>query len=247
MRGYSRKLISKIEKTLCAGHFKPEEAAARNMRLVTGSEGEHLKLYWLVDEDDGVIADAKFEVIGPAVLIGAAESACELLIHKNYDQARRISADVIDREMGGCPKEHSSLLNRIIDAIDAAAEQCSDIPFAETYTATPMPHDFESGGGYPGWKELGHKEKIAVLEVVIEKEIRPYIELDAGGIQIVELSDDYQLKIAYQGACTTCYSSIGSTLNAIEQLLQTKVDPAIRVIPDLSQLQLASHDPNALT
>ena len=65
------------------------------MRLAEGksgtlAEGNALVLYWLVDKDDGIIVDARFQVYGQSVLIGAAETTCDLLIGKNYDQAKRI-------------------------------------------------------------------------------------------------------------------------------------------------------------
>ena len=57
------------------------------MRLVIGkegrcSDGNAVCLYLLVDENDGVIADARFQASGQSALIGAAEAACELLIRR---------------------------------------------------------------------------------------------------------------------------------------------------------------------
>jgi NifU-like protein len=89
---------------------------------------------------------------------------------------------------------------------------------------------------YPNWEELSNKQQITVIEEVIATDIRPYIELDAGGIEIVDLKGK-DLFIAYKGNCTTCYSSIGSTLQAIQQILSAKIHPQIRVIPDSSFLQ----------
>jgi NifU-like protein len=96
--------------------------------------------------------------------------------------------------------------------------------------------DLAATGPYPGWKELPTKEKIALIEEIIDKEIRPYIELDAGGIQILNLIDEKELIIAYQGACTSCHSATGATLNAIAQILQARIDPELIVTPDLSLL-----------
>lgn len=244
---YSKKLNSKIEQPRCSGWFTKDEAEARLMRMVEGKEGKiadgnAISLFWLVDKDDGIIVDAKFQVYGQSALIGAAEAACELLVGKNYDQARRISADLIDKQVRdrsdtpAFPKETYPHLNLILEAIDKAAEQCTDIPFADSYVAPPVPTDMGEviPGGYPGWKELTLKKKIAVIEQVLDQDIRPYIALDAGGVSVLNLLNDKELVIAYQGSCTSCYSSIGTTLSYIQQVLRAKVSADLVVVPDLS-------------
>ncbi|MCP4265610.1 MAG: NifU family protein, partial [Candidatus Brocadiaceae bacterium] len=64
----------------------------------------------------------------------------------------------------------------------------------------------------------------------IDKEIRPYIELDAGGIQIHELKD-FELFISYEGACTSCHAATGSTLSAIQNILKSRIHPDLFVTP----------------
>ncbi|MFS8564013.1 MAG: iron-sulfur cluster assembly scaffold protein [Rhabdochlamydiaceae bacterium] len=105
---YSKKLLSRIEHPKFMGYFTPQEATARQLRLVQGREGEPsqghiLEIYLLVDENDGVIADVKFQAFGTSALIGAAEAASDILVGKNYDQAKRISADLIDRQFRDKP------------------------------------------------------------------------------------------------------------------------------------------------
>lgn len=242
---YSKKLAAKIELARYSGFFTKEEAEARMLRFVEGKEGNIEEgncviLYWLVDKDDGIISDAKFQAYGQSVLIGAAEAICELLIGKNYDQARRVSAELIDKhfrdrsEVPAFPKETYPHLNLILEAIDHAADQCTDIPFADTYVSTPIPSEIGEvlPGGYPGWLELPLKKKIAVIEQVLDQDVRPYIALDAGGVSVLNLLNDKELVIAYQGSCTSCYSSIGTTLSYIQQIVRAKVHPDITVIPD---------------
>lgn len=245
---YSKKLIRKIENPRHGGFFSHEEARERGMRLAIGKQG-NLKhgnvvgLYLLVDESDGVIADAKFQAFGPSALIGAAEAACEVLIRKNYDQVRRLRADLIDKqvrdknESAAFPKEAYPCLNLVLDAIEQAAQQCLDIPFTEAHVPTPLEAKGADGEGYPDWKMLSREQKIAVIEEVISTEIRPYIELDAGGVQIVDLVNDRELMISYEGACTSCHSATGATLNAIQEILRAKVDKNLLVVPDISFAQ----------
>jgi NifU-like protein len=242
---YSKKLSTKIEKARCAGIFTKEEAEARDVRLAKGSEGSFadgnlICLYWLVDKDDGIIIDSRFQVYGQSGLIGAAEVVCELLIGKNYDQARRISTELIDKQvrdrsdLPAFPKEAYPLLNLILTAVEAACDQCMDIPFADTYLSPPLPANIGeevSGSGYPGWIDLPLKKKIAVIEQVLDQDVRPYIALDAGGVTVLNLLNDKELLISYQGNCTSCYSSIGATLSYIQQTIRAKVHSDIVVIP----------------
>jgi NifU-like protein len=243
---YSKKLISRIDNPYCVGLFTKEDAEARGMRLAEAysgsiSDGNGVHLFWLVDKDDGVIVDAKFQVFGQTALIGAAEVASELLIGKNYIQAKRISADLVDKQVqdktddAAFPRETYPHLNLVLEAIELCADQCLDLPVSETFLSTPVPVDMADAlpGGYPGWKDLGLKKKLAVIEEVLNKDIRPYIELDAGGVTVLNLIEDKELIISYQGSCTTCYSSIGTTLSYIQQVIRAKVHPDITVVPDM--------------
>lgn len=247
---YSKKLIAKIEKPRCAGFFTKEETEERTMRLAIGQEGEikdgnAVRIYWLIDPDDGIIVDAKFQAYGQSALIGAAEAACELAIGKNYDQARRIGADLLDKqvrdksEIAAFPKEAYPHLNLVLSAMDHAAEQCMDIPLPISYAAPPAPLEIGEvlEGGYPGWPELSQPQKLGLIEEVLSRDVRPYIELDAGGIEVLDLINNREVIIAYQGSCTSCFSATGTTLSYIQQVLKAKVHPDLVVIPDLSNFQ----------
>ncbi|HSX04708.1 MAG TPA: NifU family protein, partial [Rhabdochlamydiaceae bacterium] len=79
-------------------------------------------------------------------------------------------------------------------------------------------------------------QKLSVIKEVVAKEIQPYIELDAGGVEVLKIENN-QVHIAYSGSCTSCYSATGATLEAIQQLLRAKVYPELTVIPDMSFLK----------
>ena len=227
------------------------------MRLATGDagaieEGNAIRLFLLVDEEDGVIADAKFQVYGQSALIAAGDVICELLIRKNYDQARRLSSDLIDKQLRdrkdqpAFPEETFAHLNLSISAIDDAADKCMDIPLSDAYVAPPMSgNDINPSEAreFPGWDTLNEKQQISVIEEVIASDIRPYIELDAGGIEILHFLKGRELIIAYKGSCTSCHSATGATLSAIQQILRMKVHPEIVVVPDMSFLTANQQKP----
>ncbi len=243
---YSKKLQERILKPRNVGFFTKEESEERGVRLAeaeegTVDEGNVVRLYWLVDKEDGVIVDAKFQVFGQTALIGAAEAACEACIGKNYDQASRLSTELIDRELRdkqdkpAFPNETFPHLNLALEAIETAAQQCTDIPLPTSYVAMPTPSqsDGPTGEAYPGWDELPLKKKIAVIETVLDADVRPYIALDAGGVEVINLLNDREVIISYQGSCTSCYSAVGTTLSYIQQTLKNKVHPDIKVTPDI--------------
>lgn len=244
---YSKKLAAKLEKLRCAGIFTPEESEARAVKLAQGSAGELedgnlVRLFWLVDKEDGSIIDAKFQAFGQTALLAAAEICCELVIGKNYDQAKRITTTLIDQQVRdrsdvpAFPQETYPHISLVLEAIAQAAEQCEELPLAANYVAPPVP--IEMGeireGGYPGWDTMSKAERIEVIEQVLNQDIRPYIALDAGGVEVRDLINDTELLIAYQGSCTSCYSSIGTTLSYIQQMLRGKVHPSLKVTPEIT-------------
>lgn len=241
--GYSRKLDQKIRFPSHRGTFGQEAVVGKNLRLVTGEageidEGNFVRLYLLVDRDDGMIVDGKFLAYGQTALIGAADALLDLVPGKNYDQAKRISADLIDKELRdradtpAFPKETYPHLNLVLFALDEAAEECSDLPLPLHYMAPPAPREIGEvlEGGYPGWDGLAMKEKVAIINDVLDREVRPYIALDGGGVELVELVKN-EMIIDYQGNCTSCFSAVGATLSYIQQVIRAKVHPDLNVIP----------------
>lgn len=239
---FSKKLKRAIAYPESSGFFTEEYAKSHGMRLVIGKEernGKKVALYWLVDEADGIIADAKFQALGGPSLIGACEMACRIVLRKNHDQASRISADFIEKELRDkrdIPAFSESCnedLNLIVSAMDHAVHQCLDIPFTHKYDETPI-HLMEGEipeGGIAEWDQFTKEKQIRILEEVIDKEIRPYIELDAGGIEVRDLNGS-ELTVFFSGSCSSCYSATGSTLSAIQQILQQRIHPEITVVPE---------------
>lgn len=244
---YSNLLKERILNPRNVGVFKENTGALQEMRVVTGKgerDGNLVIFSIVVDETDGIIADAKFTSFGETSVIGAADAACEVLLRKNYDQARRLTADLIDRKLRdftnipAFPKSADADINLILSAIEEAAEKCMDIPLKDPSETPPVPEENTSEGGHPNWHLFSRDEKLDHIKEVIRDEIQPYIELDAGGIEVSAFNDEREVIIAYQGACTTCPSSTGATLDAIQQILRSRLSPSLEVKPDLSLLKL---------
>lgn len=231
--------ILRLLRAIADSAFKPrapskEEAAQKGMRLAIGQsgsvkEGRAATCYLFVDESDGAIADCKFDIFGPAEMHLPAEAAARLVLRKTYVYAQRLSAEIVEKAMKG----KSYFVNYILDAVDDAASQCMDIPIDEMHVAPQaMAVEVAADSEYPHWNEASNEEKRAIVEEVIARDIRPYIELDAGGIEIFKIEHP-NIHISYKGACTTCHSSTGATLDAIQNILRTKIAAELAVIPEL--------------
>lgn len=235
----SKKLREKLDRLRFVGSFTEELALEKGMRFVSSQE-KGLRLDWLVDESDGVIADAKFQAYGRVGLIAAAEIASELALRKSYPQVSRITCDLIDqhvrdqKEVPAFPKNCDPELNLVLSVIDQQVQKCSDIPFNESYDMTPIDTDFgEIPGGIPGFLEFPKEKKVKIIQEVIANEIRPYIELDAGGVNLLDFFETGEVIISYEGSCTSCHASTGSTLTAIQKILRARVHPSLFVTPKL--------------
>lgn len=238
---YAPKLTAKILNPRSSGVI---EETPEGMRLVTEEMGSHaegafIKLTILIDLDDGQIADAKYVAFGESALIGALEVMCELLLRKNYDQAKRISADLIDKHVQGKSKKASfppevySQINFALGVLEAALEKCNDIALPEGYIATPVNLDDLEEGELPDWEALNEDERLSTIRAVIQNDIQPYVELDDGGVAVTEMKGDLNVLIKYSGTCTSCYAATGSTLSAIQAILRKRVHPELVVTPDI--------------
>ena len=241
----SKKLQSRMLAPQNIGFYTQEEAKERGMRLVIcKKEEEHFKVafFCLVDEGDGVIAEARFQVKGSSFLVGIGDMACEAILRKNYDQVHRLRSELLDKPlqdkngMSAIPDEAYPCVELVLKALQEIEPQCSDISLSPSYVTPNMDASLQ-GSLYPDWDSFALEQKLAAINQVIEEDILPYIELDAGGVKVLELKDGREVIIAYEGSCTSCYSATGATLNAIQQILRSKIHPDLTVTPDMSFLQ----------
>lgn len=241
--GYSKKLQNYILNPRSSGFFTSEDAKSCALRLIVGEAGDAscgnwIRNYWLVDPNDGILVDAKYQVYGESILIGLAEALSGLIVGKNYDQAARIHIEVIDHALrdkndkSAFPTDALEHVSLITEALKICAQKCMDIPISQNYVAPPAPGEPMEGEGYPGFDDLTLTQKIAVIDQVLDQDVRPYIEMDAGGVEVIGLQKN-TLTIAYQGNCNGCFSATGATLSFIQKVIQAKVDPKLIVTPNL--------------
>lgn len=248
---YSQKLQNHAKKPSHVGFFTAQNAM--NVRCVIGKEGSldegrFLKLYLLVEEESGMILEAKFQAFGPPDLIALADTLCEMLPKKTYLQASRMSVDLLDKRLRDSssqesfPRSSDYNANFVFFALFEACRLCLDIVIADPYAKSPVVGDSIVAGQSIHqnlWMSYTLDEKLTAIREVITADIEPYIALDEGGVEVTELKNDLEVIVQYTGSCTSCFSSIGATLNAIQQILRDKVHPQLIVTPDMSVLHLS--------
>jgi NifU-like protein len=79
----------------------------------------------------------------------------------------------------------------------------------------------------PAGRPMTNIQKIAKIQEVIEKEIRPILQQDNGDVELVDV-DGNRVLVALRGMCTSCPSS-ALTRSGIETKLQELVDPRLFV------------------
>ena len=66
-------------------------------------------------------------------------------------------------------------------------------------------------------------------------EIRPYLQTDGGDISLVEVTDDYTVKVKLSGACETCHVSMMTLKNGVEIAVKNAV-PKVKKVVEVSSL-----------
>jgi Fe-S cluster biogenesis protein NfuA len=75
---------------------------------------------------------------------------------------------------------------------------------------------------------MSKEQIVAKVEKSIEV-IRPFLQNDGGDISLVEVTDDYVVKVKLHGACGSCPYSIMTLKNGVEQAI-------IRDVPEIKEV-----------
>ena len=73
------------------------------------------------------------------------------------------------------------------------------------------------------------KEKILIIEAVLDQAIRPALANDGGGVEVLGIEGNV-INVHYQGACGTCPSSTTGTLSYIETFLKDTLHRDLSVV-----------------
>jgi NifU-like protein len=92
------------------------------------TRGDALRLSLKIDGKDERIVEARFQNFGTGLPIASSSFLCEQIIGKRLDEALKISAEDLDRELEGLPELRNRQPVLILDALDAAARKFRNQP-----------------------------------------------------------------------------------------------------------------------
>ncbi len=76
---------------------------------------------------------------------------------------------------------------------------------------------------------MANKEEITKKVNASIEIIRPYLQNDGGDISLVEITDDFTVKVKLLGACGSCPYSLMTLKNGVEQTIRRDV-PEIKEV-----------------
>jgi Fe-S cluster biogenesis protein NfuA len=71
--------------------------------------------------------------------------------------------------------------------------------------------------------------EVQQIEEVLDRTVRPYLQGDGGDLDVLAY-EGKRVVVSYAGACGTCPSSAAGTLDAIQSVLRSEIDPEIEVV-----------------
>ncbi|BAZ40730.1 Fe-S cluster assembly protein NifU [Calothrix sp. NIES-4101] len=120
---------------------------------------------------------------------------------------------------GGC----GSCLATIDDIIESVQKEATT---AKTVNNTS--NSINATGESAAPRPLTNVQKIALIQKVLDEEVRPVLIADGGDVELYDVDGDI-IKVILQGACGSCSSSTATLKIAIEARLRERVSPNIVV------------------
>ncbi|BAB73412.1 MULTISPECIES: Fe-S cluster assembly protein NifU [Nostocaceae] len=77
-------------------------------------------------------------------------------------------------------------------------------------------------------RPLTNVQKIALIQKVLDEEVRPVLIADGGDVELYDVDGDI-VKVVLQGACGSCSSSTATLKIAIESRLRDRINPSLVV------------------
>jgi NifU-like protein len=235
------------------GEIKDADAVGEVGSIICG---DALKLYLKVDKDTGKIIDARFQTFGCASAIASSSALTEMVKGMSVDEAMKVSNQDIADYLGGLPNEkmHCSVMGR--EALEAAILnykgegpppelkgklvcECFEVT-EETIRRVAIENHLTTVEEITNYtnvkpteipaapKKLTNLQRIALIQDVLEKEIRPRLQADGGDLELIDI-EGHNVTVALRAMCAGC--PMGDiTVKGIEDKLRELVDDAITVL-----------------
>jgi NifU-like protein len=220
----SAPVLARLAALRYAGELTSTDAVAHGCTLLRAEHGAEVApdriVLTLLTDSGGLVHDARFASPATGELRAAYDVMCQLIIGRLLIDAAMVSPRQVDDYL-----RQGALSTALTLSLDA------DTPFyvlgkaAQQVTAAAKPVALIAG--LP-WTEIGLFEKVRRIEQVLDVHVRPALASDGGGMDLVDLKED-QLFVQYQGACGSCSSSIGGTLQFVQDSLNNHLATSLKV------------------
>ena len=209
------------------GAFTDADAQAQGCTLVTTEHGaqdaaDHIALALLLDPA-GVVKGARFTTKATGDLLATYDVMCELAVGKPLVEAAAISPVAVDaflRQGATTPAIPLALeADQPFYVLRKAAERAKPTTVLATKANAAAEREFAACGLF---------EKVKRIELALDQHVRPALASDGGGLDLVDLQGNL-LYVQYHGACGSCSSSVGGTLQFIQDSLNNNLGTRLTV------------------
>ncbi|MEA5578282.1 Fe-S cluster assembly protein NifU [Anabaena sp. UHCC 0451] len=159
-------------------------------------------------------------------LICTCFSITDTKIRKAVAQNNLLSAEQVTNYVkagGGCGSCLAKIDDIIREVKQETAKQTLNTKGAKTTTEIPSSM-FNEGQQRP----LTNVQKIALIQKVLDEEVRPVLIADGGDVELYDVEGD-KIKVILKGACGSCSSSTATLKVAIEARLRDRISKEIIV------------------
>ncbi|BAT52741.1 Fe-S cluster assembly protein NifU [Nostoc sp. NIES-3756] len=161
------------------------------------------------DDDEGALVCTCFSV--------SENKVRRVVIENNLTTAEQVTNYI--KAGGGC----GSCLVKIDDIIKDVKEK-NAVTNLNTKSVNLTKEIANSGQKRP----LTNVQKIALIQKVLDEEVRPVLIADGGDVELYDVDGDI-VKVVLQGACGSCSSSTATLKIAIEARLRDRINPSLVV------------------
>lgn len=249
-RKFSRKIESLAASPRHRGAFFTEDATSKDLALVT-AKYKDIKVYWLVDPQSDLIYDAKFFSYGGPVSMAMGEILSSLVRGMKVDTACETPIEEIesllrdnDSAEPNAPATAQPMEIAFANLPMLLATARESYPSAKALALASLQLKQSSSSlraersAYESlteadnaWLAKPKQEQLDLVEMVLNNDIRPGLNMDGGDLQVLDLEDGRKLSVRYEGACGSCGSSVGATLSFIEDTMRRQLFGGMQVTP----------------
>jgi NifU-like protein len=219
------------------------EADDKGLALVE-SKVQSLKIYVLVDPDSDKAIEARFFTYGGPVFTALAETFCERAQGSVIDSFTLITPAVLEEALRDEPNAPSlpadspelAAMRTIAGELVRSYPDKKNVALAARAAREASHYRQHTAEGRTEadkeWFALSEVEQLRRIEECLDEKVRAALQMDGGGLDILELNGGTRLKVRYQGACSSCGASTGGTLVFIENQLREFVYYNLSVEPE---------------